>query len=181
MTTEEAKTILSSAAAAHDRETDALWEQVMKNFFVLRPAGYEAAHKRIRAICNQCIEHADAQADAEEMAEALREEIKTRADAHENVQTSSRLAPSEVIEASYIWCRGETGEVTMDTELSFGQYEGKTIRYLFENARDYANWIISEMITDRPHLATFIAIEEDRRRKEGGGYHVYCRGDECIT
>lgn len=59
--------------------------------------------------------------------------------------------------------------------------EAKTIRYLFENARDYANWIISEMITDRPHLATFIAIEEDRRRKEGGGYHVYCRGDECIT
>jgi len=183
MTTDRAKQIIGDAADAHDLEDDELWERIVKDLDYPHPSGYEAAHKKIRALCDLCIDDAGADADVDEMAQVLRGEIKRRADEHDLVSTTSRLSPSDVIEASYIWCRGETGDVTMDTELTFGQYEGKTIRWLFENDRDYANWVISEMVENRPHLATFLAIEEDKRREaeETAGRTYFRRGDECIA
>ena len=173
MTTDRANQIIEDAANAHGRRPDDVWSRLTSELKAPTVAGPYAAYGAIVQMCGQMIKAAGTDADEHEMAEALRGELK------EQMQPTSDDTIHR-IEASYIWARGETGDWTMDSELAFGKHQGLTVAELFEKDRDYANWIVKEMKADRPHLATLIALEEDRRREDEERAYTYWREEDHL-
>lgn len=173
MTTDKAKQIIKNAASAHGRDASDLWERITSELRAPVVAGPYAGYGVIKQISEQAIEAAGADADPHEMAQALRGEVKDRMQptSDDTIQT---------IEASYIWARGETGDWAMDSELTFGKHKGLTLSELFDEDRDYANWIVKEMKENRPHLATFLALEEDRRREDEDGMYTFWRDEDFL-
>lgn len=175
MTRSEAVTIIEDAADALGQSANELWNQILHELSTPSVAGPHSAYRIILQISDQSSDAAGADADKHEMAGALRDEIIKRAEeGHFSELNVDRL------EASYIWARGEKGDVTLDTELTFGKHEGLTLSELFEEDRDYVNWIIKEMKADRPFLATFLAIEEDSRREEEDDTYTFWREDDYL-
>jgi len=125
----------------------------------------------------EIIEGAGLGATRHEVAQALREEITSRAASGE-CRSVGREGPGELIEASYIWYRRETLEEELGHALTFGKHEGKSLEWLFENDREYANFVIKEMVKGRPKVATTLAVEEDRRREREEGYSTFWIDDE---
>ena len=173
MTTHEAQQMIKDAASVYGRDASDLWDRITSELRSPVVAGSYAAYGVIVQISKQVIEAADADADSHEMAQALRGRVVDLASKHGEKS-------AQVVEASYIWARGETGDVSMDTELNFGKHEGRTIGELFEEDRDYVNWIIKEMKEARPHLVTFLALHEDKRRQDEDHSYTYWRDEDHL-
>ena len=161
MDTQTAEEMLTGEVEAEGHTLDEWYDMIQRQ--IGRPGSDSSYQEIMKSLTGGFDEET-----AHEVAQAIREKILSRFD----------KSHRKIVEASYAWHRGETGDMTMDSEISFGQYEGMTVREMLDEDEDYASWVVSEMRENRTHLTVLLADAIDERRAESEGISVYLRRDD---